>query len=314
MGFGVPVVRPPPAAPGAPLVLNGPSAHTEVLATDPLGRTWVIQAEHRKDGDRGSAVSSPDLQRVNGTARQLYGADIVLVVTNGRFTTHCLPLVQQLHMHLADRRTLATWASDGRPLSHRPGNRADPSWASQVRSSLAGDLAIGFGATIPLNAETEWDEVKRTWAVEKHDRPARDRYGVGAERINGINEDRLRIIWTLLGTLLLIRQPAAPCGRPSRYGPTLPSSNACAGPVPSAPPPRSATSRSASPSGRPPTTTVMPGTPTDVSTATNSSYAPPPHLPEGYSRKRVGPYLVTPEGCEDAPILGGERVVGVLRR
>ncbi|MFJ3439208.1 restriction endonuclease [Streptomyces cyaneofuscatus] len=111
---------PPPAAPGAPLVLNGPSAHTEVLATDPLGRTWVIQTEHRKDGDRGSAVSSPDLQRVNGTARQLYGADIVLVVTNGRFTTHCLPLVQQLHMHLADRRTLATWASDGRSIVAPP--------------------------------------------------------------------------------------------------------------------------------------------------------------------------------------------------
>lgn len=88
----------------------------DVLATDPLGRTWVIQAKHRKDGDRGSAVGTPDLQRVNGTARQLYGADIVLVVTNGRFSTRCAPLAQQLHMHLADRRTLATWAGGGRPL------------------------------------------------------------------------------------------------------------------------------------------------------------------------------------------------------
>ncbi|MFG2629949.1 restriction endonuclease [Streptomyces sp. NPDC048473] len=88
----------------------------DVLATDPLGRTWVIQAKHRKDGDRGSAVGTPDLQRVNGTARQLYGADVVLVVTNGRFSTRCAPLAQQLHMHLADRRTLATWASGGRPL------------------------------------------------------------------------------------------------------------------------------------------------------------------------------------------------------
>ncbi|WP_107430021.1 restriction endonuclease [Streptomyces sp. CB00316] len=88
----------------------------DVLATDPLGRTWVIQAKHRKDGDRGSAVGTPDLQRVNGTARQLYGADVVLVVTNGRFSTRCAPLAQQLHMHLADRRVLATWASGGRPL------------------------------------------------------------------------------------------------------------------------------------------------------------------------------------------------------
>ncbi|MFJ5049124.1 restriction endonuclease [Streptomyces sp. NPDC088719] len=88
----------------------------DVLATDPLGRTWVIQAKHRKDGDRGSAVGTPDLQRVNGTARQLYGADVVLVVTNGRFSTRCAPLAAQLHMHLADRRVLAAWASGGRPL------------------------------------------------------------------------------------------------------------------------------------------------------------------------------------------------------
>ncbi|MEU5137421.1 restriction endonuclease [Streptomyces californicus] len=88
----------------------------DVLATDPLGRSWVIQVKHRKDGDRGSPVGTPDLQRVNGTARQLYGADIVLVVTNGRFSTRCAPLAAQLHMRLADRRTLATWASGGRPL------------------------------------------------------------------------------------------------------------------------------------------------------------------------------------------------------
>ncbi|WP_393053067.1 restriction endonuclease [Streptomyces sp. LN549] len=88
----------------------------DVLATDPHGRTWVIQCKHRRDGDRGSAVGTPDLQRVNGTARQLYGADIVLVVTNGRFSTRCAPLAAQLHMHLADRRTLAAWAGGGRPL------------------------------------------------------------------------------------------------------------------------------------------------------------------------------------------------------
>lgn len=88
----------------------------DVLATDPLGRTCVIQVKHRRDGDRGSPVGTPDLQRVNGTARQLYGADVVLVVTNGRFSTRCQPLATQLHMHLADRHTLAAWASGGRPL------------------------------------------------------------------------------------------------------------------------------------------------------------------------------------------------------
>ncbi|MFJ3439228.1 restriction endonuclease [Streptomyces cyaneofuscatus] len=88
----------------------------DVLATDPLGRTWVIQCKHRRDGDRGPAVGTPDLQRVNGTARPLYGADVVLVVTNGRFSTRCPPLAAQLRMHLADRLTLATWAGGGRPL------------------------------------------------------------------------------------------------------------------------------------------------------------------------------------------------------
>ncbi|MFD8922307.1 restriction endonuclease [Streptomyces sp. NPDC059569] len=75
----------------------------DVLATDPTGRTWVIQVKHRKDGVCGSAVGTPDLQRVNGTARQLYGADIVLVVTNGRFSARCAPLAARLQaaLHLA---------------------------------------------------------------------------------------------------------------------------------------------------------------------------------------------------------------------
>ncbi|WP_306324119.1 MULTISPECIES: restriction endonuclease [unclassified Streptomyces] len=88
----------------------------DVLATDPLGRKWVIQCKHRRNGERGSAVGTPDLQRVNGTARQLYGADVVLVVTNGRFSTRCAPLARQLRMHLADRSVLAAWAAGSRPL------------------------------------------------------------------------------------------------------------------------------------------------------------------------------------------------------
>lgn len=88
----------------------------DVLATDPLGRTWVIQCKHRKNGAQGSPVGTPDLQRVNGTARQLYGADVVLVVTNGRFSTRCAPLAEQLRMHLADRTVVAHWAAGSRPL------------------------------------------------------------------------------------------------------------------------------------------------------------------------------------------------------
>lgn len=88
----------------------------DVLATDPLGRKWVIQCKHRRNGAQGSPVGTPDLQRVNGTARQLYGADVVLVVTNGRFSVRCAPLAKQLRMHMVDRTLLAHWAAGSRPL------------------------------------------------------------------------------------------------------------------------------------------------------------------------------------------------------
>ncbi|MEV4040423.1 hypothetical protein [Streptomyces umbrinus] len=156
------------------------------------------------------------------------------------------------------------------------GNQAAPTWASQIQDSLAGGLAIGFGATIPLNTETEWDQVKHAWTVDKYGRPAKDRYGVGTDQVNDINEDQLRVIRTLLGTLLLIRQPptpAAPCGKPNRYGPTPLPENACAGPAPSTPMLRSATSLSASPSGPPPTTTTEHKTPPAASTVTSGSCA-----------------------------------------
>ncbi|MFI2360770.1 hypothetical protein ACH5AG_39775 [Streptomyces anulatus] len=55
-------------------------------------------------------------QSFGHSRRQLDGAHVVLVVTNGRLSTRCAPLAAQLHMHLADRRVLATWASGGRPL------------------------------------------------------------------------------------------------------------------------------------------------------------------------------------------------------
>ncbi|MFJ7063352.1 hypothetical protein ACIQVA_37820 [Streptomyces microflavus] len=38
----------------------------DVLATDLLGRTWVIRAKQRKDGDRGSAVGTPDSRSCPG--------------------------------------------------------------------------------------------------------------------------------------------------------------------------------------------------------------------------------------------------------
>ncbi|GGQ85227.1 hypothetical protein GCM10010216_53810 [Streptomyces flaveolus] len=58
----------------------------DVKATDPFGRRWVIQCKHRRNGAQGSAVGTPDLQVLNGTARQVHGADVAFIVTNGRVT------------------------------------------------------------------------------------------------------------------------------------------------------------------------------------------------------------------------------------
>jgi restriction system protein len=88
----------------------------DVKATDPFGRRWVIQCKHRRNGARGSAVGTPDLQVLNGTARQVHGADVAVIVTNGRVTAPAVTFAKQQRLHLVDRQTLAVWASGSRPL------------------------------------------------------------------------------------------------------------------------------------------------------------------------------------------------------
>ncbi|MFI9824607.1 restriction endonuclease [Streptomyces sp. NPDC052013] len=88
----------------------------DVKATDPFGRRWVIQCKHRRDGARGSAVGTPDLQVLNGTARQVHGADVAVLVTNGRVTAPAVAFARQQRLHVVDRQTLAVWASGSRPL------------------------------------------------------------------------------------------------------------------------------------------------------------------------------------------------------
>ncbi|MBL1099194.1 restriction endonuclease [Streptomyces coffeae] len=88
----------------------------DVKATDPFGRRWVIQCKHRRNGLNGSPVGTPDLHVLNGTARQLHGADVVVLVTNGRFTSKCPPLATSQRLHLVDRRLLGEWAGGSQPL------------------------------------------------------------------------------------------------------------------------------------------------------------------------------------------------------
>ncbi|MFJ1975317.1 restriction endonuclease [Streptomyces sp. NPDC087903] len=88
----------------------------DVKATDPFGRRWVIQCKHRRNGARGSAVGTPDLQVLNGTARQVHGADVAVIVTNGRVTGPATDFAKQQRLHVVDRETLARWSAGSRPL------------------------------------------------------------------------------------------------------------------------------------------------------------------------------------------------------
>ncbi|MFF0401285.1 restriction endonuclease [Streptomyces sp. NPDC005248] len=88
----------------------------DVKATDPYGRRWVIQCKHRRAGLAGAAVGTPDLQVLNGTGRPVHKGDVVVLVTNGRFSKPAQDFAKAQRLHLVDRATLATWAGGQRPL------------------------------------------------------------------------------------------------------------------------------------------------------------------------------------------------------
>ncbi|MFG2298487.1 restriction endonuclease [Streptomyces sp. NPDC048603] len=88
----------------------------DVKGTDPEGRRWVIQCKHRRDGAAGAAVGTPDLHVLNGTGRPVHGGDVVVLVTNGRFTGPAVQFARSQRLHLVDRRTLNQWASGHQPL------------------------------------------------------------------------------------------------------------------------------------------------------------------------------------------------------
>lgn len=84
----------------------------DVKATDPYGRRWVIQCKHRKAGPAGA----PDLHVLNGTGRPVHRGDVVVLVTDGRFSGPALEFARYQRLHLVDRATLTAWAGGGRLL------------------------------------------------------------------------------------------------------------------------------------------------------------------------------------------------------
>ncbi|MFF7870867.1 hypothetical protein ACFZCT_31000 [Streptomyces qaidamensis] len=56
------------------------------------------------------------LHHAKSTARPVHGADVAVIVTNGRVTGPAVNFPKQQRLHVVDRRTLAAWASGARPL------------------------------------------------------------------------------------------------------------------------------------------------------------------------------------------------------
>lgn len=84
----------------------------DVKATDPYGRRRVIQCKHRKAGPAGAL----DLHVLNGTGRPVHRGDVVVLVTDGRFSGPALEFARSQRLRLVDRVTLTAWAGGGRLL------------------------------------------------------------------------------------------------------------------------------------------------------------------------------------------------------
>ncbi|MFJ1758535.1 restriction endonuclease [Kitasatospora sp. NPDC088134] len=79
----------------------------DVLATTPTGQRILIQA--KRYGPK-TQVNSPDVQKVNGTYRDVHGCDLALVVTTGTFTRAAAEFCTRVGIRTVDRHTLAHWA------------------------------------------------------------------------------------------------------------------------------------------------------------------------------------------------------------
>ncbi|MEV7924083.1 restriction endonuclease [Kitasatospora sp. NPDC088779] len=85
----------------------------DVLATTPSGQRLLIQA--KRYGPRTS-VGSQDVQKVNGTYRDVHRCDLAAVVTTSSFTKAAAAFCANVGIHAIDRRALALWAEGtGKP-------------------------------------------------------------------------------------------------------------------------------------------------------------------------------------------------------
>ncbi|MFH8753314.1 restriction endonuclease [Streptomyces rimosus] len=86
----------------------------DVIAVAPGTATrFIFQCKHTRTD---ATVGSPALQRLNGTARQVHRADVVVIVTNGSFSSPAQAFARSQNISLIGRSGLIDWASWGVPL------------------------------------------------------------------------------------------------------------------------------------------------------------------------------------------------------
>ncbi|KOU50067.1 hypothetical protein ADK54_09815 [Streptomyces sp. WM6378] len=188
-----------------------------------------------------------------------------------------------------------------------------------LESMIIGAVSANCAVPVPLNTETPWEQLPGSWKPSGAGQPQ----DVDEDDRRETENDALQVIRTLLGTLLLIRQPAD-ARRGLRQAEDVRPDSA-------------ARKRLRRMNAERPDATVRyvtlrqsirpapeddRGAQDTASRVYRHQWFVRPHRrtypdrndPTGRSRRWVGPYLVTPAGCENAPILGRERVVNVLRR
>lgn len=82
----------------------------DVIGYAPGGRRLVVQCKRYK-----GSLGSPEVQRFAGTARDIHGADVALLVTTGHPSAPAREVARRCRITLVDRAALARWAGTGIP-------------------------------------------------------------------------------------------------------------------------------------------------------------------------------------------------------
>ncbi|MEU6010680.1 restriction endonuclease [Streptomyces sp. NPDC047453] len=77
----------------------------------PAAKTDTVRTAYLEGGLSARAVA-----RQLGISRNTVGADVAVIVTNGRVTAPAVAFAEQQRLHVVDRQTLGRWAAGSRPL------------------------------------------------------------------------------------------------------------------------------------------------------------------------------------------------------